>query len=196
MSAPFSTVSSNAPDYRGGYLRVPLSLWLSAYCRTGLTRRELQLVSVVLRESWGWRSEDGKVRLWTRSMTPARFARATGLSTDRIGRDLDGLVERGVLLEREGRYQLVTYPQAWEARPSKRRSSPPKAREGAAEKAPGTECYRKTKDNLKKRSKSDVGDNFPLEERSALLPDRPATGVKTGARDGGKKQGADRWTSS
>ena len=72
----------------------------------------MQLISVVLRESWGWGAKGGGVRLWTRPLSTRRFAEATGLSTDRIARDLRLLVEAGVLLEGEGRYALGGFPQS------------------------------------------------------------------------------------
>jgi hypothetical protein len=103
----------SAPDFTHGYLRVPLGVWLSLYCRAPLTRRQLQLVSVVLRESWGWRSPDTGVRLWTRPLTPSQFSRATGLSTDHLRRDLECLVSRGVFLRDGDRYQLQAAPGLW-----------------------------------------------------------------------------------
>jgi hypothetical protein len=102
-----------APDYSRGFLRVPLSVWQALYCRAPLTRRQLQLVSVVLRESWGWQTKGGTVYRWTRPLTPRQFAQATGLSTDHLRRDLQILVARGVLRELAGRYQLVPDPQLW-----------------------------------------------------------------------------------
>ncbi|HTE20972.1 MAG TPA: replication protein [Armatimonadota bacterium] len=129
----------NTPDYHRGYLRVPLALWAALYCRAPLTRRQLQLVSVVLRESWGWRQKDGGVRLWTRSLTPRQFSQATGLSTDHLTRDLNELIRRGVL-QREGRrYQLVPHPELWitgrlqTTPPQKERPAPPFPRSRAAE---------------------------------------------------------------
>src|SRR3954470_20469010 len=100
------TSQGHAPNYERGYLRVPLSVWADLYCRAPLTRRQLQLVSAVLRESWGWQLRKGEVRLWTRPLTASHFAAATGLSTDHLARDLRALVARRVLDEREGRYQL------------------------------------------------------------------------------------------
>jgi hypothetical protein len=96
----------DAPDYGHGYLRVPLSVWAALYCRGPLTRRQLQLVSVVLRESWGWQTRGGGVHLWTRPLTTGHFARATGLATDHLARDLQLLVARGVLREKNRCYQL------------------------------------------------------------------------------------------
>ena len=158
---PMPFFPSNAPDYRGGYLRVPLSLWLLVYCQAPLTRREIQLVSVVLRESWGWRSKDGRAKLWTRPLKPGKFAALTGLSTDRIGKDLAGLVERGVLLEQDGSYQLVPFPQLWQPRPSKGRAIPPNGREPAAETALPRDCNKERKENLKKRSEREGWDHPP-----------------------------------
>lgn len=129
------------PDYGRGFLRVPHAVWMEVYCQAPLTRRQLQIVSVVLRESWGWRADsregrvtdvnDGSpgsiqkrkgssnaagpgVRLWTRPLTPRAFARATGLSTDHLARDLRDLVSRGILREREGCYQFIGSPKEWQ----------------------------------------------------------------------------------
>ncbi len=108
-----SGAPDGAPDFGRGFLRVPLSAWLSVFCRAPLTRRQLQLVSVVIRESWGWQRRGAGPYLWTRPLTTARFAEATGLATDRIGRDLRALVARGALRERDGCYQFVPDPSAW-----------------------------------------------------------------------------------
>lgn len=107
------TAPDTALDFARGYLRVPLAVWAALYCRAPLTRRQLQLVSVVIRESWGWQTKGGRVYLWTRPLSSCQFAQFTGLSTDRIARDLKVLLARGILREREGRYQLVAEPRLW-----------------------------------------------------------------------------------
>src|SRR5437870_13702023 len=121
--------SDLAPDFRRGYLRVPLTVWQALYCRAPLTRRQLQLVSVVIRESWGWQKPGGEVYRWTRPLTVRQFAQATGLSTDHLRRDLQVLVAQGILREQAGRYQLVPDPGLWKTwlpLPLKRRSEAPK----------------------------------------------------------------------
>jgi hypothetical protein len=123
------------PDYARGYLRVPLPIWRELYCRAPLTRRQLQLVSVVLRESWGWRSRSGEVYRWTRPLSPSQWSQATGLSTDHLTRDLRDLIRRGILREDAGRYQLVADPEMWktpgEAAPKRRRRAPKPPAESA-----------------------------------------------------------------
>jgi hypothetical protein len=109
----FTSQGDPAPDFSHGYLRVPLSVWSSVYCRSPFTRRQLQLLSVVIRESWGWRAPNGGVYLWTRPLTPRQFSTITGLSTDRLGWELRTLVHRSVLREQEGRYQFVPQPHTW-----------------------------------------------------------------------------------
>ena len=101
------------PDFSRGFLRIPLAVWLSVYCRGALTRRQLQLVSVVIRESWGWRSGDGSVHTWTRPLSSRQLAEATGLAIDHLRRDLQVLIDRGVLRERAGRYQFTSSPALW-----------------------------------------------------------------------------------
>lgn len=105
----------NEPNFSRGYLRLPLMVWGTVYCRGPLTRRQLQLVSLVIRESWGWQRPGGQVHLWTRPLSPRQFAQATGLSTDHLRRDLNRLLERGVLRERQQRYQFVGDVQLWKA---------------------------------------------------------------------------------
>lgn len=176
-----------APDFQHGYLRVPLSLWSALYCRCPLTRRQLQLVSVVLRESWGWQGRDGQVRLWTRRLSAADFAAATGLSTDHLARDLRRLVARRVLDEREGRYQLEADPGLWitpgAAAPSAAGSagSAVRAAEGAVEAAgsapaaPGAKKEKIRNRNVPPdaRGLSTTGDNVPA-RRSACRSARRA----------------------
>jgi DNA-binding Lrp family transcriptional regulator len=148
------TLHDHAPDYRRGYLRVPLDLWRTLYCRAPLTRRQLQLVSVVIRESWGWQQRGGEVYRWTRPLTVRQLAEATGLSTDHLARDLRELVARGVLLEQERRYQVVPDPALWIASAAsapKTRSSAPKRPDVSAETAlasPGLKTAKKRQRNV------------------------------------------------
>ena len=165
-SFPIDSRRTNVPDYREGFLRIPLSVWYEVFCRAGgphpLTRRQLQIVAAVIRETWGWGTKGGGVRPWTRPMAPAQLARATGLSTDRLARDLRALVDRGVLLEEGGRYQFAPYPQAWLPPAAKGRTAPAESAEETAETSPPRGSHRKRKDNLKKRlprSSTKGGDN-------------------------------------
>lgn len=126
------------PDFRRGYLRVPLAVWLTVFCRAPLTRRQLQIVSVVIRESWGWQSRSGEVRVWTRRLASRQLAEATGLSTDHLARDLRLLLDRGVLREQEGRYQFVWDTRLWKSpaeMPRIRRSVAPNRPHGTANRA-------------------------------------------------------------
>lgn len=110
-----------APDFSHGYLRIPLAVWLSVYCRTSLTRRQLQLVSLVLRESWGWRTRDGRVHTWTRPLSTRQFAEGTGLPLDHLLREIDRLVARGILRRQGERYQFCAEPAMWITLPASAR---------------------------------------------------------------------------
>jgi hypothetical protein len=160
-----------APDYDRGYLRVPLSVWMELYCRAPLTRRQLQLVSVVIRESWGWQTKDGQVYLWTRPLPPRQLATATGLSTDHLARDLKALVTRGVVREQAGRYQLVPDLRLWKSLPPhalKRRSPALKAPVQRAKTtlfASGPKKANKVQRNVRLPTRSElspVADNSPV----------------------------------
>lgn len=99
-------------------------------------------------------------------MTPGAFAATTGLSTDRLSRDLEELISRGVLRERDGSYQFVPYPQVWGPKPSTGRKPPSMRRNESDEASPVRETHRKRKDNEKKRFAGyplNDGDNFPVE---------------------------------
>jgi hypothetical protein len=149
-----------APDYTRGFLRVPLDLWAALYCRAPLTRRQLQLVSVVLRESWGWQRKGGQVQLWTRPLSPSQFAQLTGLSTDRLSQDLQALIERGVLREDAQRYQLLPHPQLWitpHSQAPKQRQEAPKPPALTAKTALTTPDVKKK--NIKQRNVSLPVDN-------------------------------------
>jgi hypothetical protein len=97
----------SGPDYSRGYLRVPLGVWLSTFCRGECSRRQLQLVAAVMRESWGWHDKEGRPYAWTRPLDAAAFSRLTGISPDHARRELRALVSRGVLAESGGRYRFV-----------------------------------------------------------------------------------------
>lgn len=112
------------PDFSRGYLRVPFSIWLAVFCKAPVTRRQLQLLAFVLRESWGWQTRERQVQIWTRPLTTSQFAQATGLAIDHLRRDLDQLLARGILREEAGRYQFVAEPELWKSPPPK----PPKLR--------------------------------------------------------------------
>jgi phage replication O-like protein O len=170
----------NAPDYDHGYLRVPLAVWREVYCQAPLTRRELQLVSVVIRESWGWQKRGGQVNLWTRPFTPSQLARLTNLSTDHLSRDLRSLVRRGVLRERERCYQFVPDPRLWKSPPAgapKRRQPALEPPVGAAETAllpPDVKTAKKEQRNDRRQQEtpfSPIGDNSPMLAPS--MPGRP-----------------------
>lgn len=127
-----------SPDYSHGYLRVPLSVWLAVFCRGSLTRRQLQLAAVVIRESWGWQTGSGQVHTWTRPLSTRQFADATGLSSDHLRRDLHRLIGRGVLNERQGRYQFVAAVDRWitpTSRPQETRGPAPEWPDRPAESA-------------------------------------------------------------
>ena len=118
------------PDFRRGYLRVPFSVWMKVFCRPLLTRRQIKLVSFVIRESWGWQTAGREPRTWTRPLASRDFALATGLSTDDLRRVLLALIERGVFREDHGRYQFISDPQLWKtlpARPPEPRYPPPQS---------------------------------------------------------------------
>jgi len=158
-----------APDFRRGYLRIPLAVWLAVYCRALLTRRQLQLVSVVIRETWGWQTRGGDVRLWTRPLTPRQFGELTGLSTDHLARDLRDLVARGIVRVDGERYQFVPDPRLWITPPPPAPEQRPMAPEwwaDGAESALGTPGVKtgKIKDrNVPHVTRSDLsptGDNF------------------------------------
>lgn len=167
LRPPFSGEWSPAPDFTHGYLRVPLAVWSTVYCRTPFTRRQLQLISVVIRESWGWRAPDGSVYLWTRRLTPRQFAEITGLSTDRLSFELRKLIHLGVLREQDGRYQFVPQPRAWAVAapsPSKRRPERVEYRLSTAVSAvipPGLKRAKKRERNVAapERALSPAGDN-------------------------------------
>jgi hypothetical protein len=148
--------SPNAPDFRRGFLRVPLWVWIEVYCHKSLTRRELQLISVVIRESWGWATSGGGVQLWTRPMSPRQFADATRLPLDHLAHDLTELVARGILLERDRCYQFVPRPQVWLAKSPKSPDIPPKPPAFAEKTATPAGSYRKDIDTLKKRGVAEL----------------------------------------
>jgi len=127
-------VNAPAPDFRRGYLRIPHAVWTAVYCRAPLSRRQLQLVSVVLRESWGWSDGQGYVNLWTRPLPTRAFADATGLNTDHIRRDLLELVLREVLLQDGERYRFVPDVRLWK----RLEPPPPKEMGGAPEHPPSS----------------------------------------------------------
>jgi hypothetical protein len=181
----------SAPDYEHGYLRVPLAVWAALYCRAPLTRRQLQLVSVILRESWGWQTKDGRVYRWTRPLSPRQFSRATGLSTDRLAQDLRALVARGLLREQSQRYQLVADPSLWKTR----LTPPPKRRQEGAISAATTAQAALSPPHVKKAKKlkrnvprsrvgelSPVGENSP--DQKASTSDQPARNSTTAPASG------------
>lgn len=172
------------PDFSHGYLRLPLSVWLAVFCRGPLTRRQLQLVAVVIRESWGWQTAHGQVHTWTRPLTTRQFSDATGLSNDHLRRDLNRLLQRGVLHERHGRYQFVANPEQWITLlplPRARRGPAPDWLDRPAENAPpnlaSKKGYRKQR-NVVIASESELstaGDNSS--SRSSLRRSQPQPGA-------------------
>lgn len=175
------TLPEAAPDYSHGYVRVPLSIWSALYCQAPLTRRQLQLVSIILRESWGWQTKDGRVYRWTRPLSPRQFSAATGLSTDHLARDLRALVDRGLLRQQGQRYQLVADPPLWKTRlllPPKQRSEGSISAATTAKAAlspPHVKKAKKLKRNVSRFPESElspVGDNSTAQQ--SVTANKPA----------------------
>lgn len=124
MTWPSGAASDAQPDYQHGYLRLPLGLWLGVVCRGLLTRRQLQLVAVVIRESWGWQTRAGQVQVWTRALTHEQFGAVTGLAREHVSRELKTLLAWGVLRQSGRRYQFEPSPERWHPRPVARRQVP------------------------------------------------------------------------
>lgn len=170
-------------DFRRGYLRVPLAVWLTVFCRPLLTRRQFQLVSVVIRESWGWQTRGGEPQLWTKPLTSRDFAQATGLSTDHLRRDLRRLIARGVLREQTGRYQFVSEPRLWRTLPAPAPEARPLPPESTASPAvlaagsPGLNKQTKVKDN----GPASPGPVSPPVENSSSSPASVAFGAVAAA---------------
>lgn len=170
-------LDENAPDYSRGFLRLPHSVWQDLYCRAPLTRRQLQLVSLVLRESWGWQKRGGAVHLWTRPLPIRHFAQATRLSTDHLARDLKALVARGVLREEAGRYQFVPDPRLWKTplpappKPRPRALKSPRRTAKTAPPAPGLKTAKISQRNVPPLSGDELspaGDNARVAGRPPL----------------------------
>lgn len=181
----------NAPDFRPGYLRLPHAVWRDIFCRAPLTRRQLQIVSAIIRESWGWRAPNGGVYLWTRPLTSRRLSEATGLPTDHLRRDLRILVARGVLLESEERYQFVPEPELWKTREEgapprqPRAPEPPSTSADPASPPPFIKKAKKSKRNVPAPTKSalstPVDNSRPDEAISTPRSSRKTTGAITRA---------------
>jgi len=171
----FTPEADPAPDFSHGYLRVPLSVWSSVYCRSPFTRRQLQLLSVVIRESWGWRAPDGGVYLWTRHLAPRQFSTITGLSTDRLGWELRSLVHRGVLREQDGRYQFVPQSHTWllpARRPAEQSVSTAEITDSTAEMSAATP-------EIKKEKKRDRNVPQPVDELSPTGDNRSLASARS-----------------
>lgn len=103
----------SVPDFSRGFLRVPTSIWMDVFCRAPLSRRQLQIVSLIIRESWGWQTRDGRPYLWTRPLPARQIATATGLSSDHIARDVKELVGRNVLVQQDRCFQFNADVSSW-----------------------------------------------------------------------------------
>lgn len=79
-----------------------------------LSKREMQIVHIVIRESWGW---EGGGSNWTRKpMRPVDFVERTWMDRANIGRTLANLIERHVILQdAEGRLAFNEHAEEWEA---------------------------------------------------------------------------------
>jgi len=160
-----------APDFTRGYLRIPLTVWRAVFCRAPLKRRQLQIVAMVIRESWGWHTRGGEVRTWTRPLTSGDFAEATDLTTDHISRDLRELLARGVLYHHNGRYAFNPGPQLWKTaeRPApNQRSLPLETRRRTAESALAASSLKKPYTKIDNVPAQSVGDFSPTVENPPI----------------------------
>jgi hypothetical protein len=101
-------------------VQIPGSVWDALYCRPRLTRTQLQVISVVIEETF--RNDRGRSRMWTRPLPVPELARVTEHPSHRIARSMRQLVRQGILVERGQRYRLTAEAASWTL-PSGRRTA-------------------------------------------------------------------------
>ena len=104
------------------YTRIKHDVLMDIFARGLLSKREMQIVFVVIRESWGW---DGGQSNWTRRpLTQRQIGHETGLSERHVNPLIQDMLDRKILVKNdEGHYSFNEHFETW--RVTKKVTKPP-----------------------------------------------------------------------
>ena len=77
-----------------------------------LSKREMQIISVIIRESWGW--DKGQSNWTKKPLSNDYFAGKTGLAKETISRELKRMIlEEKILVQDKNFYSFNEHPERW-----------------------------------------------------------------------------------
>lgn len=94
------------------YTRIKHSVLMDIFAEGKLTKREMQVACVVIRESWGWHGGNSN---WTKRQLPhTLIAQLTKIERRNLIKTLRSMLKRNILQKNdEGQYSFNEHPDTW-----------------------------------------------------------------------------------
>jgi hypothetical protein len=88
------------------------TILVDIFARGLLKYNEIRIVAYIIRYSWGFA---GKTRRqdWTKSLSHRKIAAGIGMARQTVSTNVKSMVERGILMRKEGRYQFNEHYDQW-----------------------------------------------------------------------------------
>ena len=99
------------------YTRIKHEVFENIFARGLLNVRELQVISVIIRESWGW--DKGKSNWTKRPLSNKYFVKKTGISKSHICELLQQMILEKKILKKDGYYSFNEHFDQWEKFPKR-----------------------------------------------------------------------------
>lgn len=94
------------------YTRIKHQVLMDIFVKGGLSKREMQIALLIIRESWGW---DKGTSNWTKRVLSNRYiSEKTGLAKQTVCVEIKSMMEEQKLLVNEsGHYSFNEHPETW-----------------------------------------------------------------------------------
>jgi len=95
------------------YTRIKHEVFEDIFAKGLLSKREMQIVSVIIRESWGW--DSGRSNWTKKKLSNSYLSKKTGLAKQTISVELKSMItQKKVLINDRGFYSFNEHPDRWE----------------------------------------------------------------------------------
>lgn len=94
------------------YTRIKHSVIMDIFARGLLSKREMQIALVIIRESWGW--DKGSSNWTKRKLSNIDLSEKTGLAEETISRELKSMIEqKKILVNEQNFYSFNEHSEKW-----------------------------------------------------------------------------------
>jgi len=94
------------------YTRIKHEVLENIFTRGLLSKREMQIALLIIRESWGW--DSGKSNWTKRLLSNNYLSEKTGLAKETISREIKRMIEQGkILISENGNYSFNEHLESW-----------------------------------------------------------------------------------